>query len=314
MAQIIDCTFRDGGYQTDWHFNPSLVEEYLNLIHKFGVNIAEIGFRSAATVNNESSGPFLFSDESFLRILSLPKELQLAVMINADEISNIEADIASLFVPASQSRVSLVRIAVRINSVIKSHEIAWYLRGKGYKVALNLMESSPELLKGKDFMQISDVIKSFDYFVLADSFGVLTPIDIKEMDSIIRGIRPDYGLHLHDNRGLAYANALIAKENGVQWLDSTATGLGRGAGNLRTEQLVIDSCREETLSSTEFSQLLTLLQTFSEGSLEQWPRVLNPLYFLGARFNVHPNVVLKLIRDASPELAIKLIIEQGSSN
>ena len=72
MFNTVDCTFRDGGYQTNWHFNTSLVEEYLSLIHELGVEIAEIGFRSAVSVENKDSGPFLFSDEKFLRGLSLP--------------------------------------------------------------------------------------------------------------------------------------------------------------------------------------------------------------------------------------------------
>jgi 4-hydroxy 2-oxovalerate aldolase len=314
MAKILDCTFRDGGYQTNWNFNVSQVEEYLNLIHKLGVEIAEIGFRSSLTSENQDSGPFLFSDEKFLKSLSLPESLQLAVMINANEISEVRSEINSLFAPASESIVSLVRIASRLNDVKKSHEIAIQLQGKGYKVALNLMESSPELIRGKKFLQIIELLETFDYVFLADSFGILSPTEINEMDSLFKETRSDYGLHLHDNRGLAYANALTAEQNGVPWLDSTAAGIGRGAGNLRTEQLIIDSCGEETLLSTEFSQLMALLQTLSESSLEQWPRALNPLYILGARFNVHPNVVRDLISDAGPELAIRRIIVQGSSN
>jgi 4-hydroxy 2-oxovalerate aldolase len=314
MAKILDCTFRDGGYQTNWNFSIPLVEEYLNLIHKLGIQIAEIGFRSALTSEKQGSGPFLFSDENFLKSLSLPHTLQIAVMINSDEISEVKTEIDSLFLSAAESIVSLVRIASRISDVKKSHEIAIHLQGKGYKVALNLMESSPELIRSKKFLQINEFLGTFDYVFLADSFGILSPVEINEIDSIFKVTRPDYGLHLHDNRGLAYANALIAEQNGVRWLDSTATGLGRGAGNLRTEQLIIDSLGEETLLSTEFSQLLALLQTLPEGSLEQWPRVLNPLYFLGARFNVHPNIVSKLIRDAGTESAIKHIIGQKSSS
>jgi 4-hydroxy 2-oxovalerate aldolase len=310
VAQILDCTFRDGGYQTDWHFSASLVGDYLGLIHKFGVQIAEIGFRSAVTLENKDSGPFLFSDEKFLHSLSLPEELQLAVMVNADEISNVEAEIDSLFVPASQSRVSLVRIAARINSVKMSHEIASHLKRKGYKVALNLMESSPELLRGKEFMKIREVIESFDYLFLADSFGVLTPMDIKEIDSIIREIRPDYGLHLHDNRGLAYANSLEAIQGGVRWLDATALGLGRGAGNLRTEQLIIDMCGTNILGSAQFSKLLDVLEVLFNSSKNAASKGLSALYFLGAKYNIHPSVVFALIKDADTTRAVELISGQ----
>lgn len=310
MFHIVDCTFRDGGYQTNWHFDISLVEEYLYLIHQLGVQIVEIGFRSAVTPGNKDSGPFLFSDENFLQSLSLPDELQLAVMINADEISNVEAEIDSLFVPASHSKISLVRIAARIDSVEVSHEIASHLKRKGYKVALNLMESSPKLLRGTEFMQIREVIKSFDYFFLADSFGVLTPINIKEMDLIIREIRPDYGLHLHDNRGLAYANSLVATQEGVQWLDATALGLGRGAGNLRTEQLIIDMCENDILGSVHFSKLLDVLEALFNSSTNAASEGLGALYFLGAKNNIHPSVVFSLIKDADTTRAVELLAGQ----
>ena len=312
MVRILDCTFRDGGYQTDWHFSSSVVEEYLQLIYKFGIEFAEIGFRSAFSPENVDSGPFLFSDEKFLGSLSLPDKLQLAVMINADEISNIEAEIDSLFVSASESKVSLVRIAARINSVEKSLKIASHLQRKGYKVALNLMQSSPELIRGEHFRKISGLLESFDYLFLADSFGVLSPTEIKEMDSTIRKIRPDYGLHLHDNRGLAYANSLVAIQEGVQWLDSTALGLGRGAGNLRTEQLIIDTCERNVLGSIEFAKLLETLCALSK-STEGGEQVgLGALYFLGAKYNFHPNVVFGLIKSSDAALAVKLLTSKES--
>jgi 4-hydroxy 2-oxovalerate aldolase len=314
MFQILDCTFRDGGYQTDWHFSTSVVEEYLDLIHKFGVEFAEIGFRSAVSAGNRNSGPFLFSDEKFLGELSLPDKMQLAVMINADEISNIQVEIDSLFVPATESKVSLVRIAARMNSVEKSHKIAAYLQQKGYKVALNLMESSPELIRGEQFRQLSGLLESFDYLFLADSFGVLSPTEIKEMASEIKKIRPDYGLHLHDNRGLAYANSLVAIQEGVQWLDATALGLGRGAGNLRTEQMIIDMTKKDILGSSDFSKLLTVLQTLFKTTEDDEREGLGALYFLGAKFNFHPNVVSGLIKAADTALAVKLLTKQEAKS
>jgi 4-hydroxy 2-oxovalerate aldolase len=313
MFHIVDCTFRDGGYQTNWHFDISLVEEYLYLIHQFGVQIVEIGFRSSVTAENSDSGPFLFSDEKFLRTLSLPGDLQLAVMINADEISNVEVDIDSLFINASQSRVSLVRIATRLSALAKSHQIASHLQRKGYKVALNLMESSPELLRGEDFRKKAELFAVFDYLFLADSFGVLSPAEIKEIDTLIRPIRPDYGLHLHNNRELAYANSLVAVQEGIQFLDATALGLGRGAGNLRTEQLIIDICQENILGSIKFSKLITVLQNLHKSAVEGRQKGLDTLYLLGAKYNFHPNVVFGLIQDENAKRAVELLTGQEDS-
>ena len=40
--------------------------------------------------------------------------------------------------------------------------------------------------------------------------------------------------------GKALQNTLTAIEEGVTWLDATVTGMGRGPGNARTEELAIE--------------------------------------------------------------------------
>ena len=53
-------------------------------------------------------------------------------------------------------------------------------------------------------------------------------------------IGPALGIHAHDNMCLGLVNTLRAHAKGVTWLDATVTGMGRGAGNTRTEDLVIE--------------------------------------------------------------------------
>src|SRR6056297_1662511 len=52
--------------------------------------------------------------------------------------------------------------------------------------------------------------------------------------------RGELGIHTHDNMGLALPNTLRAHAEGVEWLDATVTGMGRGPGNARTEELAIE--------------------------------------------------------------------------
>ena len=37
---------------------------------------------------------------------------------------------------------------------------------------------------------------------------------------------------------LALANTVAANANGVKWVDSTVLGMGRGPGNVKTEELI----------------------------------------------------------------------------
>ena len=47
------------------------------------------------------------------------------------------------------------------------------------------------------------------------------------------------GFHSHDNLSLAAANCLAAGDSGCQIVDTTFTGMGRGAGNMRTEDMLL---------------------------------------------------------------------------
>jgi len=84
---------------------------------------------------------------------------------------------------------------------------------------------------------------------LADTMGWATPIRIERGIGAVRERWPHLriGLHLHDTRGLAVANAHAGLKLGVTRFDSTVGGLGGcpfagqkgAAGNICTEELVL---------------------------------------------------------------------------
>jgi isopropylmalate/homocitrate/citramalate synthase len=84
---------------------------------------------------------------------------------------------------------------------------------------------------------------------LADTMGWAAPHRIERVLGEVRSRWPDQkiGLHLHDTRGLAVANAHAGLKMGVAQFDSTVGGLGGcpfagqkgAAGNICTEELVM---------------------------------------------------------------------------
>lgn len=84
---------------------------------------------------------------------------------------------------------------------------------------------------------------------LADTVGWAEPRMIRRRIDLVRSLLPGVrvGLHLHDTRGLAMANALAALEHGVDLFDASVAGLGGcpfcghahggAAGNICTEDL-----------------------------------------------------------------------------
>lgn len=80
---------------------------------------------------------------------------------------------------------------------------------------------------------------------LADTTGTATPRRIDDVLAVVPDeLRDDLGLHLHDSRGLALANALHGIRRGITRFDTSLGGLGGSpfapgaGGNLPTEALV----------------------------------------------------------------------------
>jgi 4-hydroxy 2-oxovalerate aldolase len=296
--KILDCTFRDGGYYNNWYFEPKTVQRYLSSMSSSGIDVVEIGFRMPA--QNAFCGPFAYCTDEFLRNLEMPSNLTIGVMINAKDFISSQKSSKDLviqsFTCASESPVKVVRIAAHFRELKDSEEIAKSLHGLGYKVGFNLMQST-----GKTPQELAAAAKEIDswqcvqvlYF--ADSFGNMKPPQIREMvESLRGGWRGDFGIHTHDNMGLALSNSLEALSNGITWIDSTVLGMGRGAGNTQTEHLLVE------LASLGFSRynaeslFALVLEDFSHlKSKFQWGP--NLLYYLSAAYNIHPTYVQELL-------------------
>ena len=295
--KILDCTLRDGGYYNNWDFETDVVNAYLESIAKSNVEFVELGLRNFP--KKGFLGAFAYTTESFLNTLNLPDGPTYGVMIDAktilDSTLSIEESVDSLFVPAAESKVDLVRIAAHFDEVEKSQAIALALKKLGNIVGFNLMQAggkSGELISSKARVVSSwDVV---DTLYFADSLGNM---DSNEVNRIVRAISTEWageiGIHTHNNMGKGLDNTLTALEAGVTWLDVTVTGMGRGAGNTQTENLlaVLDKESKKYNSKPIYELVIRYFEpmqkTYGWGS--------NLLYFLGAQNNVHPTYIQNLI-------------------
>jgi len=149
---------------------------------------------------------------------------------------------------------------------------------------------------------IGNEIKSFDnssleFLYLADSYGSLKPSDISDLITETRKYwSGNLGIHAHDSMGNAVNNSLIAFELGVNWIDSTVTGMGRGPGNAQTEYLVIESERLRKVNLYS-SSLPSLIDNFFIGLKKKYDWGMNNYYYLAAKYNVHPSYIQNMISD-----------------
>ena len=235
--KLLDCTLRDGGYYTNWKFDDEFVRELVSSLSKSGVDIIEMGYKSPL-----KGGRYRKCNDSFITDIVGDCKTDLAFMIDAKEFINGEVDIQllkSIVKPSSESPFTYCRLAITPQQIKEALIMIDLLDELGYKVIVNVMRVS--LLEDSDIRKFCKKLSIDKVRVLyfADSFGSLLPTRVKDIIEIFKETGKDIGIHTHDNLGLAFANSLCAVDNGAKYVDGTLTGMGRGVGNVRTEQLLM---------------------------------------------------------------------------
>ena len=296
---LIDCTLRDGGYYNNWDFPVSLINNYLIAMNSAKVNIVEIGFRFLK--NDGFKGPCAFSSDDFVRSLKVPRDLTLGVMINASDLyTDIgwKNAIEKLFPEkASTTPIKLVRIACHFHEIQNALLAVKWLKKNGYRVGLNLMQITDRNKKEIiEFSKLSQKSKP-EVIYFADSMGSMKP---KDTLSIIKSLRKNWkgniGIHTHDNIGLALTNTMEAFNNGVNWLDATVTGMGRGPGNTKMEELIIE-LNNPNARNINFVPLLSVIRNFFLPLKKKKNWGSNPYYYLSGKYGIHPTYIQVMMDD-----------------
>ena len=272
--KILDCTLRDGGYYTDWKFETPLVRKLVKALDNNKVDIIELGYKSPI-----KGGPYRKCNDGFISdIIDFKIDASLAFMIDVkDYVSDNKVNQELLLdIIKPQNTFQVCRIAAKYNELIYLPEIVNLIKELGYKVICNLMAVSK--LTKKEITNYVSIAKTLNLeaVYIADSYGALYPADI---NSIFTN-KNITGIHTHDNMGLAFANCLQAINQGATYIDGTLTGMGRGVGNVTTEQLLIHR------DKIDFD-LLDCITEFNEMK-KYYGWGVNALYHQAGKHHIHP--------------------------
>lgn len=296
---LLDCTLRDGGYYNAWDFAPELIQDYLAAMSAAQVDIVELGFRFVA--NSGFKGPCAYTTDDFIRTLQIPEGLAIGVMLNGSDLLTelgLEPTLLRLFPETAEtSPVRVVRLACHYREFERVLPAARWLADRGYRVGFNLMQISDR--SREEVVDYGSKVKGWPVEALyfADSMGSMAPDDVAR---IIGWLREAWdgpiGVHTHDNMGLALQNTLRAQAEGATWLDSTVTGMGRGPGNARTEELAIEA---ESLRGQKANlvPLLALIRERFRPMKEHYGWGTNPYYYLSGKYGIHPTYVQEMLAD-----------------
>lgn len=234
MFKILDCTLRDGGYYTNWDFDKNLVHTYLNSLNNLPVDYIEVGYRSIPI--KDYYGKYFYSPVYELQELKSLTNKKLVIIFNEKDIR--VAHVADLLQPII-GIVDMVRIALDPQQLGRALKLAAEIKRYGFEVGFNVMYMSKWNQYGNFVEELSGLDGLADYFYMVDSYGGVFPDDVKQTMDLIRS-KTDckIGFHGHNNLEMALINSLTAVDYGADIIDSTILGMGRGAGNLKTELLL----------------------------------------------------------------------------
>jgi len=315
---ILDCTMRDGGYINDWRFNEEFLEKFSGVVCENSIEYVEIGFINKTNKYRGKlvGGSRILTKELINERKSMITDSKLVVMADYSDI-NME------LLTEGDLPVDLVRIAFHKTDLEAALEICRDVKQLGYRVSVNAMAitnySESELEYLFDFVNKC----TLDVLYVADSYGSLHQTDVmnylKEFDAKLNsGIA--IGFHLHNNMNNAYGNyeriASMAHnfKNREIIVDSTMYGMGRGAGNLQTELVLLN---HRNLQLEGLVDLLEFIQNYIkpiyESTHNKWGYDLD--YLLSGHLCIHPNYVAKM-RDIGVNMnnrlfLVKTIVDRG---
>ena len=299
-VKMLDCTLRDGGYYNSWDFSADLINDYLDAMSAISVDYVELGFRSLQS--DGFKGGCAYTTDDFLNQLNLPSNLKFGVMVNASEIVNHEsgavAVLSQLFKSSLKSPLTLVRIACHMHEFERTLPGCLWLKEMGYEVGINLMQIAERSDQEIESFANHASQNSIDVLYFADSMGSLSPDDTSHIIKTLRlGWDGPLGIHTHDNMGQAMANSMRAVADGVTWIDSTVTGMGRGPGNVQTEYIVIEVAQLRA-ASLNLAPMLSLIDKHFQPLKNKYQWGMNTYYYLSGKYAIHPTFIQEMLSDS----------------
>ncbi|MBB6451668.1 4-hydroxy 2-oxovalerate aldolase [Salirhabdus euzebyi] len=287
-VKVLDCTIRDGGLVNNWDFDVDFVRDLYDSLNAAGVDYMEIGYKnSPKLVDTEGVGPWRFCEDDFIReVIPEKKNTKLSAIV---DIGRVEVDD---ILPCEESSIDLIRVACYLKDIDKAIDLVEAFNKLGYETSINIMAVSNSLGLG-----LNEALKKVnespvDMAYIVDSYGSLYNKDIQYLIETFKKYAPNkkLGIHTHNNLQMAFSNTIFSYEQGVEFLDTSIFGMGRGAGNCPTELIL------GYLNSTKYDvrPILRVIENRLLPLREKLEWGYNTAYAITGLFNEHPRSAIAI--------------------
>ncbi|WFQ78923.1 3-hydroxy-3-methylglutaryl-CoA lyase [Xenorhabdus sp. SF857] len=231
MVNNIDVTLRDGGYLNNFNFTKEYAINHVKTLLKGGVEWFEIGYRNGSFKPIPNIGLTGISPDSYISdIHQMVPKAKLVVIAHPHNI-NVH-DIHAM----KANGISLLRLCIKTDNPQPCLALCETAQSIGMAVSINFIRVSQLSIN-----KVIEITKQCEHaganiIYLADSNGSLFPEQVSQLFYKLKSATQlQLGFHPHDNLGLATANSIEAMKSGASFIDSSLSGMGKGAGNLNLE-------------------------------------------------------------------------------
>jgi len=288
--RVLDATVRDGGLINEHMFEDGFVKAVYETCVAAGIDYMEVGYKGSGRVfAPDRFGAWKFCREDDLRrIVGDQPGVKLGVMADAGGKTDYRVDI----LPKDKSVIDLVRVACYIHQVPEAVDMIKDAHDKGYETTCNIMAIST-CTESEIDQALEEIAKSpCSTVVVVDSFGSMYGEQVAGLvaryKKALEGTGKEIGIHAHNNQELAFANTIEAIIQGVNRVDATMGGLGRGAGNCRME-LLLGFLRNPKYNIRAVWKLIQEQIMPLQRSMEWGPL---PPYVIAGQLNQHPRAAI----------------------
>lgn len=243
---LIDATLREGAQTPGVQFTTEHARQIAGAVSALGVAMIECGHPAAGEAERRRIAAARSATD--LPILAHARANRGDVKAAADA----GAEWVGVFIGVNDlSRRA--RLSARVAGDLTGHIAAAIGEAKdlGLSVRFTIEDASrtPEAELVAAFAAAIEA--GADRICWADTVGVSTP---GEVAAATRALRRDFPatpveLHLHDDRGLALANALSGAGAGADWIATTVNGVGERCGIVDTLQLLVNLRLDDRLAA-----------------------------------------------------------------
>ncbi len=292
---ILDCTLRDGGYVTNWHFGENAIQHIISALTDAGIDYIECGYINPA---EKEKGKAVFAGIELIGQYLPGKKNGNFYLAMADCAQILPEQIT----PYTGKSIDGIRVVFYKHQIREALRLCESVKKNGYKLFIQPMVTIDYSLD--EYGQLVEKINNLHPYAVSivDSFGYMNKQDFRNYFKLLdEKMQKDViiGFHSHNNMQLAFITAQDVLEYDTKRkiiLDSSLYGMGRGAGNLNTE-LITNYYNRLYGNKYDIKKIIEIISSEIMLIAKNHTWGYSPYLFLTALYHCHPNFACYLLEN-----------------